>query len=196
MTSELGGFADYIEDIDGTEVDYVAFNYCLADEYMNAFYNEDFEALGEISTDLFQKICKWYGYVDGLENKDKINGIKNGKLITIKGRTIIDAIYENKIASLAETYLLMDIFSPKLLLTIVLSDDDEYGAYIISKNQYELDDKLKQLYDFIESEYNVCEDKKGFLNKIKSNYNRLLVQKGYKLTPIPNNYNWVKKLKK
>jgi hypothetical protein len=194
---ELGGFAEYEEDIDGTEEEFNAFNYCMAQSYANAMYREDFEELGEFSPDLLENICRWLNYTEEMNNLDIVQEIKNGKLMTIKERTFIDAIYENKSSSLAETYLLNGVYSPKLVLTIILSDEEDYEAYIIGNSQEDFDNKIKELYDFIEEEFNKCSDKKMFLNKIKENYNRIKVSNKYKSKPVSTNtYNWAKKLKK
>jgi C-terminal processing protease CtpA/Prc len=162
----------------------------MAEDYEIAMYNEDFQALGEFSVDLLKDICRWLNYTEEMGNLDKVQDIKT----TIKERTFIDAIYENKVSTLAETYLLNGVYSPKLVLTIILSDEDEYDAFISCENQEDLESKMKQLYDFIEIEYKKSDDKKLFLNKIKNNYNRIRISKEYISKPIPNTYSWTKEL--
>lgn len=73
---ELGGFAEYEDDIDGTIEKFYAFNYCLAEEYANAMYREDFEELGTISLDLLYKICYWIDYDNKHENQELREQIK------------------------------------------------------------------------------------------------------------------------
>lgn len=195
---ELGGFTKTKEDINGTEEEFLAFNYCLAEDYVNAMYQEDFEELGEISEELLKMICKWYNEIEIPTNQNTVHEIKTGEFRTIQKRILIDAIYENQSASLAETYLLMEVYSPKLVLTILLSEEEDYQDYSLVKNQKELNRKMKELYDLIETEYQKCDNKKQFLNKIQKNYTRIVSRKEYttKLPPIPNTYHWVKQLQK
>lgn len=67
---ELGGFAQYPEDIYGDETDFNAFNYCLAEDYYFAMIKEDFKALGDMSTYLFNEIEYWLNY-DGKIAEEK-----------------------------------------------------------------------------------------------------------------------------
>ena len=127
---ELGGFADNLDDYNERELN--AFNYCTAENYINAFYLEDFEAIGEIDSTFFRDICYWYDYQEGLNNKNVVEQLKNGTFKTFKNRTIIDAIYENKNACLAEIYVQEKIYSPKLILICLL-----YGCYNINILPYD-----------------------------------------------------------
>ena len=194
---ELGGFAEYIGDIDGDEAEFNAFNYCLAEEYVSAMYAEDFEALGEISFDLLEKICDWINYDRELGNEQVVADIQSGNLETVNGRTLIDAIYENRCASFAETYLFNGVYSPKLVLTILLSEDNSYDAYIgnSSTTQEQCEDMLRELYELIDLEYEKQENKKEFLNKIRDNHRRIWCPNGYVNKPVPDSYSWVKVLK-
>lgn len=190
-TFELGGFAEYPEDIDGNEFEYEAFNRCLAEEYVTAMYNEDFESLGIMSADLFDTICQW------TNNTKLIEEIKNGTLMTINNRTFIDAIYANKIMNIAETYTSMGVHDPKLILTIILGEDEDelYNAYIGNYKTEEYDKVFKSLYDLIEEEFLQAEEKDVFLQKIKRNYSRIRTQNNYQSKVVPDTYLWVKCLK-
>lgn len=194
---ELGGFAEDIGDIDGDEAEFNAFNYSLAEEYAGAMYVEDFEALGEISFDLLEKICYWLNYNSDFGNEQVVKDIQSGTLETVNGRTLIDAIYENRSASFAETYLFNGIYSPKLVLTILLSEDNSYDAYVGNSRttQEEYEEMFRTLYELIDIEYKKQENKKEFLNKIKNNYSRIYCHKNYTKRPIPDSYNWVKVIK-
>ena len=197
LIQELGGFAESLEEIEEETIEaFNAFNYCLAEDYVTALYHEDFGIIGEVTSSLLEKICKWYNYDETFENQDTVSKIRTGEFITVKNRTLINAIYEKKVSSLAETYLLMRIYSPKLVLTIILSDEEEYQAYILCDTQEEFDDKIKQLYDFIELEYSRCTNKKEFLNKIKNNYQRIMVKKSLGFKSVPDTYKWGKALRK
>lgn len=198
---ELGGFAEYEDDIDGTIEEFYAFNYCLAEEYANAMYREDFEELGTISLDLLYKICYWIDYDNKHENQELREQIKNGNIITCNNRTFIEAIYANKNAQLAETYLRTGIKSAKLILTIVLSKETEADyepLAFIGDEYYKQEDFNKifnDLYNLIEYEYCNSDNKKEFLDLIKNNYARIRCYKTYKSEPIPIKYHWVQDIK-
>lgn len=193
---ELGGFAEELSDIDGTIEEFNAFNYCLAESYVGAMYDEDFESLGEFSPSLLNNICAWYNYDESMKNQEETNEIKTGKLITKNNRTFIDAIYANKSATVAEAYLLNGVFSPKLVLTIILNESDEYIARLNCYSEEDYDKKIKEIHDFIEIEYEKSDNKIEFLNKIKNNYSRINVAIAiFKPKKIPSTYNWVKQLK-
>ena len=104
---------------------------------------------------------------------------------------------ENKNASFAEAYLLRGVYSPKLILTIILSDTDEYVAYFDSGGLAEEDyeSRVRELYDFIETEYNTVEDKEEYIHKIWNNFNRIQLSKEYKKVNNQDNYAWIRKLK-
>ena len=101
--TELGGFADIEDDIDGGYDEFVAYNVCLARDYYIAFKEENFEAIGEISEDTIDKICYWLDYnVKNDESVEQnIHEIKSGKMKTDYGRTLADAIIAKKVNYLA-----------------------------------------------------------------------------------------------
>ena len=189
---ELGGFAENPEDVDGN---FEAFNYCLASEYVNALFNEDFDIVGSIDSFLFNNICYWYNYKKSIGNEKEVKELEEASFITVNNRTIIDAIYDKKYISLANVYLDNKIYSPKLLLTMLLGEDENIVpiTYISVDSREDIDNILKKLYDFIEEEYLKQENKKDFLNKIKNNIGRIRLRP--KPTPM-SGYTWVKELSK
>lgn len=196
---ELGGFAEEVGDIDGDEKDFNAFNFCLAQEYASTMYDEDFKKLGECSTSLLDNICYWIAYNGKNEDVELRKAIRTGTLITKNNRTFIDAIYENKNANLACMYLNSGVYSPKLVMAIVLYNGECYytadiGENSFSQAQYKC--LFEELYKFIDSEYEKSNCKKEFLNTIKSNFGRIRCHKSYKSSPIPNVYNWTNDLLK
>lgn len=194
MDYELGGFAEFPEDIDG---DFNEFNYCLAKNYVCAMYEEDFELLGEVSLFLLEKICYWYDYDDSFGNKGEIERIKNGTFKTFKNRTFIEAIFDNKNANFAETYIFNKVYDPKLILTIVLDDEDLYEAYIQETEQGKTQKIINDLYEEIEKQFISCENKLAFLKKIREGIKRVHLYNGFKQKPIfEYEYSWVKAIKK
>ena len=87
MSIELGGFAEDETVIDG---DFNAFNYCLAYDYLCAFENEDFDALGEVNNDLIDTITDWLNY-DGEIGKNNIDKI--AKLQNVANQTLWDMFF-------------------------------------------------------------------------------------------------------
>lgn len=129
---ELGGFAEYDEDIDG---DFNNFNYCLANEYLSAIIEEDFITLGEISNDLLDKIVYWLNYNGQADKNDleAIKGIDNGSIMTIKNRTFIEAIIDCHQYQIAETYIYRGVHNINLFLTyLAYAPIDEIDAYILN----------------------------------------------------------------
>ena len=194
---ELGGFADNLDDYNERELN--AFNYCTAENYINAFYLEDFEAIGEIDSTFFRDICYWYDYQEGLNNKNVVEQLKNGTFKTFKNRTIIDAIYENKNACLAEIYVQEKIYSPKLILICLL-----YGCYNINIFPYDggkesCNKIFKELFDFIDLELEKVENKENYLKNIKENIKRIRYgnpDTAKYITDISNNYEFIKQIRK
>ena len=194
---ELGGFADYLDNYSDRELN--AFNYCTAENYINAFYLEDFEAIGKIDETFFRDICYWYNYEEGLNHQKTVNELKNGTFKTFKNRTIIDAIYENKNVCLAEIYVNEKIYSPKLIMICLL-----YGCYKINIFPYDGSDKscnkiFKELFDFIDLGLNNVEDKKEYLKKIKENIKRIRYgnpNTNKYINDISNNYEFIKQIRK
>lgn len=192
MDIELGGFAEFLSDIDGTEEDFNAFNYCLAYDYVAALYEENFKVVGEVDGGLFSTILEWYNYTPELNNKEEVEALYKGTFITCNGRTIIDAALDKRYSSLAYEYL-NRAYSPKLVLTCLLVDE-EYPIKILYESQEDLDKKLEELYSLIEEEYESAKDKKEFLTRLHNNLPRIRINVGVTLKPINDKYNWTKAL--
>ena len=97
--NKLGGFAEDLTAIDGTEEDFNAFNYCLACDYCDAVIGEDFDGLGEDLNDgvawhyIMSDVCYWLNY-DGEIGKnleEEFPKLYNGTVITYNNRTFIEA---------------------------------------------------------------------------------------------------------
>ena len=96
---ELGGFAERPEYIDGTEEELIIFNYYVAYDYYCAVLGEDFEALGEELnnylnwSNMMYDVAHWLSYRDEIE-KEELEKLKDGTIITRKNRTFIEACIE------------------------------------------------------------------------------------------------------
>lgn len=191
---ELGGFATELDDIDGTEDEFNAFNFCLAEEYFSAMEAEDFESLGEIDLDLVHKIVKWLNYDGTINKKSEINQIKTGLFLTNRNRTFIDAIIENKNVAAAETYILLGSRDIRLYIIYKLYNRDNY---IDDREEYI--SYMRSFFEAIDNTYNKLnkKEKLKFLNVLKDNINLFAYPKKYgeiKVSEI-GDYNWIKKLK-
>ena len=131
MSLELCGFAENEKVIYGTYDEYLAFNHCLASDYVSAIYSEDFEALGDLSFDLLEDILYWIPIYDEKDEEIKEN-IESGLLKTYKNRTFIDAILANNNKEAAYTYLKRnginynDKYIDLLILLIINYEEDEH----------------------------------------------------------------------
>lgn len=205
MAFELGGFAEDETVIDG---DFNAFNFCLATNYLYAFIDEDFEALGEVSNDLIDKIIDWLNY-DGEIGKndiDKIEGIANGTIITCNNRTFIQCIIDEHQVDMAETYILRGVKNPELYLTCILYGNMDLFESILNEIHYFIDSKyeymvfLKRIFNGLDDEYKKIsskEDEYEFLNKIKIIINNIRYPKDYgKIKFSKDDYEFGKQLVK
>lgn len=103
---ELGGFAENENVIDGGYEEFISFNYCLACDYLNAMYMEDFEAIGEIDDYTLEQITYWYTYrMESKEAVEEMIKIERGLLMTFNNRTFVDALIENNIDYLAYLFI-------------------------------------------------------------------------------------------
>lgn len=206
MRVELGGFAEYEDEIDGN---FNAFNFCLAEEYMASIINEDFESLGFMSYDLIEKITYWLNYnrTIGKDDIDIIEGIKNGNIITVNNRTFIDALYANKQVDIAEMYIVnRGIINNKLFLTCILYGKGELPKTILNEVHYFIKEKedyirfLNDVFSLIEQEFNKMdsvEEKKQYLSKIRQAVSNIKYPKKYGEINISiKEYNWGKQYKK
>jgi len=109
---ELDGFAIIPEDIDGTEEELIAYNYCLAMDYYDAIKREDFDSIGNIESWIITEICYWLNY-DGKIGKnieEEIELISSGKILTDNGRTLADAIVAEQKDYLAGAFI--NVYDP------------------------------------------------------------------------------------
>lgn len=126
--TELGGFAESADDIDGDEDEFEAFNCCLANDYVTAIINEDFESLGELEANLLETIAYWATKNDTDDEIIKhMAEITKGLIITYKGRTFAEAVIENQNANAAFTLILNGNHDPRLYMTVILYEDVSEG---------------------------------------------------------------------
>lgn len=152
MDLELCGFAENEKVIDGTYDEYLAFNHCLSSDYVSAIYGEDFEALGDLSSDLLDDILYWIPIYDQKDEETKEN-IESGLFKTYKNRTFIDAILANNNTEAAYTYLKRNgiSYNDKYidLLILLIINYGENGHDLInniifeSLNKKEIEKKLR-----------------------------------------------------
>lgn len=201
---ELGGFAEEPRDVSDawTEEeqmkDFVAFNYCLAEEYASAMYKEDFESLGEMSGGLLDTICYWLNYDESYGNEEDVKHIANGTLLTVNNRTFIEAIVANKNISCADMYLGNQIYHPALIVMMMelYAHGEEYRNYFFFGISQETLNKIHEgLYNELEKNYQKAEDKIEYLRIIKKGFECLYVENSLKQKPIPKELSWVKALK-
>ena len=90
----LGGFAEGPWVVDD---DWEAFNYCLAENYYDSMFGEEWDLLGGMCCDLIDKIVFWLCENDPEVGKEyDANAIYTGTFKTYKGRNFIDAIIDAK----------------------------------------------------------------------------------------------------
>lgn len=205
----LGGFAEVKEDIDGTEEEFNAFNYCLASEYFAAMVNEDFDELEELGPALILTIQDWLNY-DGEIGKNEIEDIKKlttGTFLTYKNRTFIDAIIDNKQVETAETYIGFGNNDPRLYALVMSYDCYEVYNCLnqihgcIKKTTESYMNFLKSVFDEVEKIFDNIKDnneKIKVLNNLKGNLLNFRYPKeiGTINVAYVGDYRWVKQLLK
>ncbi len=205
MSLDLGGFAQYPSDIEATEEEFYAFNFCLAEEYFSSMYAEDFELIGEMDTSLIRNIIHYLNY-GGTFNDEEIKKIETGLFLTYKNRTFVDAIVENKITSLADTYISLGNNDPRLYVIVMLYDEYYTGVTILNNINYHVKNKdeyvlmLCKIFNEIDKLYNNIKDKEEkiiLLKKIKNNLKLIRYPQEYGKVKISDigNYNFFKELK-
>lgn len=155
MYDELGGFAESPEVVDGN---WKAYNFCLAENYLQAMGEEDWDALGHMDTDLVNDIARWLNY-DGEIGKNRIDIIKNipkGLIQTSKNRTFVDAIVAEHKATLAQTFIYNGNHDVRLYLTAII-----YGELNVVETDTNL---LNHIYDSFEC--NNVEDYSKFISRV------------------------------
>lgn len=217
MYNELGGFAERPEVVDG---DWKAFNFCLAECYLQAMGEEDWEALGYMDNDLVNDIARWLNYDDEI-GKDRIDIIKNipkGLIQTSKNRTFIDAIVAEHKAPLAQTFIYNGNHDVRLYLTVMIYGNEKnfdwHGVdvnllnHIHSSfecnNAEEYEKFINQIFTGIEQYYlsiSDIQEQQEFLKQIKIFIKQIKIPKRYKddkkIIQIAklDSYNWQKNLK-
>ena len=179
----LGGFAEDPEDIDGDERDFECFNRCLADDYYSAFYDEDYELIGEIDDYLLSTIANWYTSYDGVDHTDEI---KQGLMKTINNRTFAETVIEDKKPEFAEIFAYNGNTDINLIVTVIL-----YGDYLGIINEqtapdwlyndgkgieYYINEILNKLSVHYES-LDTTEEKLSMLNKVSEVFKHTKVSK-------------------
>lgn len=159
MYNKLGGFAESPEVVDGN---WEAFNFCLAEDYLQAMGEEDWEALGYMDTGLVNDIARWLNY-DGEIGKNRIDIIKNipkGLIKTSKNRTFVDAIVAEHNAPLAQTFIYNGNHDVRLYLTAII-----YGNFKVVDDWYGTDTNLlNHIHDSLECHN--AEDYSKFISKV------------------------------
>lgn len=213
---ELGGFAETPDDIEGTEEEFIAFNYCLAIDYLDAMIDEDFELLGEVGIDTIENVVEWLNY-DGEVGKnmqEQINSIPKGKLITSNNRTLEEAVIEQENLPFAEVFIFNGNTNPKLFVIAMDKAEDQFhenGNTILNiglsstNSQEEYLSFLKEVFDLIEDKYNKItnlEEKYLFLLRIRPHIENIRIKKQYfedaktKEFIKKLDYNWQKNMPK
>lgn len=164
---ELGGFAENPDVLDGTEETYNAFNFCLAQSYLWAIGDEDFELIGDVTPDLIRDVAQWLNYDGeiGRNNEQTIKKMLNGTLITIKNRTFKEAIIAKKDAKLAYVWLRLDCRNDIDLIVchiLNVNDIEDYDSYYYS------DSSIFSCY----SREKLIEVLKDIISKIKDIYEK------------------------
>lgn len=199
---ELGGFAEEPEVLEeGTEEALEAFNFCLASDYIEAIYDEDFESIGLIDSDLLNNIFMWYEIGGGEISEDEEKAIRNGTFITNKGRSLIDAVIEDRNDYFALTFIHNGNHDPRLYALCV--EEDEWIGLLNSDdsmNKEEYLDFLRNIFTLIDKDYGDAsnDSKIKMLRSIKTNLGNLRYNRNYgqvKITDI-GSYQFVKDMKK
>lgn len=171
--NDLGGFAESPEVLEeGTEEAQEAFNYCLARDYINAIYDEDFESLGCIDSYLLDDILMWYEIGGGSLDSEEEHKIRTGQVITSKDRTLVEAVLKERNDWLASTFICNGNHDPRLYALCVT--EDEWKGLLNSNssmNRLEYLQFLRDVFDLVEEEYGNAsgEGKIKMLSCIRSN---------------------------
>lgn len=181
--SELGGFAEFPEDIDG---DFESFNRCLADEYLSAMIEENFLELGELSEGLLETIWNWGDFL-----KISSSDFFNGTFMTCKNRTFIDAIIETHAYQAGEAYL--HVNNPKFLaMMIAYSELYEYDLMYdehIGLSNEEWNNLITETFNELNSIYEMLdnEEKVELLERVKKTIPNITAPKNFVPCKVPDN---------
>ena len=191
MGFELGGFAFNDRDIDGTEKDREYFNVGVAESYIDAFYREDNEEIGGIDLAFLETIAHFYNLY-GDREKDSEN-LLSGEFMTIKNRTFIDAIIDNKWVDYITLYLNCANYNYKgyrfedLAVCFLLNSDkytidfgfnEALSKFILPKEEQReaYINRITTIVSKLEEEYkkeNSIEKKIAMLKQLKQSLSRL-----------------------
>lgn len=204
IMKELGGFAEepeYVSDAytkEDQQRDYEAFNYCLAEDYVSAMYQEDFESLGEVDDYLFNNICTWINYDPELGNADLVKSIKEGSLLTEKGRSFLSAIVAAKNISWATLYTDLKVYNPEIITMLIEcagANECVFPVFLDTKSEEELHELHLGIFDEIEKRYHEEGNDIKYLYKIRDGFGILRIKKDQKTLRIPMTYSWAQALK-
>lgn len=202
---ELGGFAEAPKEVsdefreEDQLRDFEAFNYCLAEDYAAAMYDEDFDSLGHVDFGLFNNICKWINYDESLGNEKLKKDIETGLLITKNNRTFLSAIVAAKNVSWGEFYALYGVYDPKIIVMLIeyVGDGNKTFPIEISiKAQDELNKLFTGICEEIESHYISAGKNIEYLKRIRDGIRILYFPKDLSEPPIPSGLLWTKHLKR
>lgn len=200
---ELGGFAEEPKDVSDAwteeemQRDFECFNFCLAENYVSAMYNENFEELGYMDGSLILTISRWINYKESLGNENLAKEISEGTLLTKNNRTFIETIVANKIYDYAYSYILIGVYHPSLIHLLMegYANGLEYYCPISGVSQERFNEINSDLYDEIEKNYQASDDKIAYLNMIKKGIGAIRFDSGLKQKPIPKSLSWGQTLK-
>lgn len=172
---ELGGFAESPEDIDGSKEEWIAFNHCLAEDYLRALLEEDFASLGEIGGYTLSTIAKWLNYDGeiGKENENIIAGIPKGTFMTNKGRPFEEAVVENHNCPAALALIENGNHNVELYLTLIINDEPTPSEDDLLNNIYTsfLEPADDTFSHYLEDEY--CNFLESIFSRIGEHYDSL-----------------------
>lgn len=218
LNMELGGFAETAEDIDGTQEEFEAFNYCLACDYLDAMLREDFEALGDVGLDTIESVVYWLNYDGeiGESIKEQIATIPQGYLVTDNKRPLFEAVIENNNYNFASIFIDNGNYDPRLFVVVMTQDPDfskceevHFLNSIFKCKNGEIDlstyiNFLNSLFGILEEKYvslECSEEKAKFLKRIKPHIAGIRIPPEFKrdlhMMEIikMNTYSWQKELR-
>ncbi len=169
----LGGFAERADVLEEkTEEAQVAFNFCLAEDYIHAMYDEDFEDLGMMDALLLDDILMWYVRGGGVLEESQVEAIRTGRIITSKQRELVDAVIEDRNDCFAFTFIINGNKDSRLFALCV--EEDEYHGLLHADIHTKKDDYLeflKGIFECIDTDYATLtgENKIKVLSVIKDN---------------------------
>ena len=168
---ELGGFAEYPEDIDG---DFASFNFCLAEDYYIAMKKEDFASLGYIDGSNLSKINYWLKTVEQTkEELDEIKKIPTGLIKTKYNRTFADAVIANCKGDLASQLIYKGNYDIRLFATAIAYNEDDiidvfcyFPETIKTKQEYL--EFIQNVFSKLDEIFLICNDYKQELKILKN----------------------------